>query len=391
MSRKILFVINHAAFFVSHRLPLALAARRRGHQVELVTGQPGSAVMERSATEVLRKAQIAHTRVSFTASGTNPLAELKGVLQLTAYLRKAHADLVHCASPKALLYGGIAARLARVPNIVLAVSGMGFASTDSGAGRSGRLLIAFVYRTLSHLAYGHPNKRVIVQNEDDLNQVIESGLASSAEVVLIPGSGVDVSRLGQAPIERKEPIVLFPARILVDKGALDFIAAARLVRESVPGWRFVMAGAADYDNPSAVSRTQLEACQREGSIEWLGHVDDMETLYARSSIVCLPSYREGLPKALLEAAAAGCAVVTTDTTGCREAIVPGSTGELVPLRSPDVLARVLKALIEDRQRREKYGRAGRQRAIETFSIETIVERNMALYSELWGNARRHEP
>jgi len=210
-------------------------------------------------------------------------------------------------------------------------------------------------------------------------------LARPAEIVLIPGSGVDTARLTRASIRDKEPIVLFPARMLAEKGALDFIEAARLLRASAPNWRFVMAGAADYENPSAVSRQQLEACQAEGVIEWLGHVNDMEPVYAKSSIVCLPSYyREGLPKSLLEAAAAGCAVVTTDSTGCREAIAPGTTGELVPPRSPRALANALQGLIEDRVRRESYGRAGRERAVQSFSIETVVQRVMSLYRDVTG-------
>lgn len=374
---RLTYVVNHAAFFVSHRLPLALAARQRGYDVDLVTGQAGSESMEPAAVAELARHGIPHTRVAFTSGGIAPITELRGLWQLASHLRRSRPTLIHCASPKGILYGGIAARLAGVHAAVFAVSGMGFAFTQSADGGTARRMIATIYRLLARFAYGVRSKRVIVQNHDDWRLVADARLAKSTELVLVPGSGVDLTRYD--PDHLRENVVLFPARILVDKGAREFIAAARALRARLPSWHFVMAGAADYDNPSSVPRAELEALSATGIIEWLGHVADMAPHFETARIVCLPSYREGMPKALLEAAAAGCAVVTTDTTGCREAILPGVTGDLVPPRQAENLIATLLSLIEDPERCGSYGRAGRKLAAERFSLDKVVATIVDLY------------
>jgi glycosyltransferase involved in cell wall biosynthesis len=389
MSRRIVFVVNHAAFFVSHRLPIAVEAQRRGDDVQLMTGQAGSESMEPAAERELARQGIRHARVAFTSAGLNPFVELRGLWQLIRLMRQVRPDLVHCASPKGILYGAIAARLAGVPAMVLAVSGMGFAFTATSERSLMRTVVASIYRLLVRAAYAHPNKRVIVQNTDDADQLVRSGLARREELELIPGSGVDLQKLGHTPVDAKEDVVLFAARMIVDKGVLDLIEAARSVRRERPSWRFLLAGTADYRNPANVPREVLESAQREGVVEWLGHVGDMAPLYEKASIVCLPSYyREGLPKTLLEAAACHCAVITTDLTGCREAILPGETGDLVPPRDPQALAQALLRLIDDRPRRLGYGLAGRKLAAQRFGIEAVVNRILDLYGELLRNAGR---
>jgi glycosyltransferase involved in cell wall biosynthesis len=381
--------VNHAAFFVSHRLPLALAARESGFDVSLITGLAGSESMEPEAERTLRALGIAHTRVQFTASGMNPIAETRGLAQLVAHMRHLKPDLVHCASPKGILYGAIAGRLAHAHGIVLAISGMGFAFSKGSQTSFVRVVASAIYRALARLAYAHPNKIVIVQNNDDRTQVIGSGLARDDEVVRIPGSGVDLRRLTQASFESKTDMVLFPARMLVEKGVFEFVEAARHLRKTVPNWKFVMAGAADYKNPGSVTAEQLRHFEEEGLIEWRGHVAEMDDLYAKASIVCLPSYyREGMPKSLLEAAAAGCAVVTADTTGCREAIVPGVTGELVPPRDVTSLAIALRELMTNRDKRERYGKAGRQLAIDQFGIAAVVDRTLGIYRRLMNGSAK---
>lgn len=380
---KIVFVVNHAAFFVSHRMPIALEARRRGHSVTLITGQAGSQTMEPAAERELKAAGIPHIRVAFTSDGINPFTEFAGLLQLVRAIRRLRPDLVHCVSPKGILYGGLGAAVAGTPAVVFAVSGMGFAFTHAPGQSLARRAIATVYRALVRFAYRHPNKRVIVQNGDDRAAIVAARLAAESEIVQIPGSGVDLDQYAACSFDAKTPTVLFAARMVVDKGVLELIDAARIVRQSHPEWRFLMAGAADYRNPANVPRATLEAAQAEGVIQWLGHVEEMAPLFAQASIVCLPSYyREGMPKVLLEAAAAGCAVVTADSTGCREAIIPGVTGDLVPPRDSRSLAAALTSLIADRARRESYGRAGRKLAADRFAIGAVVDRTLGIYEEL---------
>jgi glycosyltransferase involved in cell wall biosynthesis len=376
---KLLFVVNHSAFFVSHRLPLALQARHEGFGVHLMTGRAGSAEMEHFAVAKLHAAGVSHTRAVFSSSGMNPAVELFGLLQLVWFIFRYRPDIVHCASPKGVLYGGIAARLCRVPGLVLAISGVGYAFTEGSESRDLRAVVRRVYGAMAGFAFRHPNSRVIVQNQDDYQTVIDKGLAQSNRVTLIPGSGVDLSLFEMCPLNKKGHMVLLPARMLKDKGVEEFVAAARRIKVEVPGWRFVLAGVAGYDNPSAIGVLQLQAWQAEGVVEWVGHVDDITPWFREAAIVCLPSYREGMPKVLLEAAASGCAVVTTNVTGCREAIEPGVTGDLVPVRNSDALADALLSLINDQDRRKVYGEKGQERARAMFSVTSVVNQTINIY------------
>lgn len=380
--KRIAYVVNHAAFFVSHRLPLAEEARQIGFDVRLLTGQAGSKEMEQTAVMRLQAAGIMHRRAVFSSSGMNPVVELLGLLQLILFILWFRPDIVHCASPKGVLYGGLAARICRVKGLVLAISGMGYAYT-AGTERSGaRSLVRRIYGTLVGFAFQHPNVRVIVQNQDDHKTVIDGGLAQAPYLRLIPGSGVDLSLFEGCSAANKSSIVLLPARMLKDKGIEEFVKAARRIKAVLPNWRFVLAGAAGYDNPSSVGVALLESWQAEGCVEWLGHVKDMAPLFREAAIVCLPSYREGMPKALLEAAAAGCAVVTTDVIGCREAVEPGVTGDLVPVRDSNALAKAILSLIKDEQRRQKYGFKGQERARAVFSVDSVVSQTMKIYKEI---------
>ncbi len=379
---RVVYVVNHVAFFVSHRLPLAAAARQAGLEVSLLTGKSGSDEMERTAVMQLQLADISHSRAVFTSSGMNPLTEGFGILQLVWFILRFRPDIVHCASPKGVLYGGLAARICRVPGLVLAISGMGYAYTAGNERINLRTLIRRVYGVLARFAFHHPNVRVIVQNHDDRKSLTEKGLAQELSVRLIPGSGVDLSLFEGCSAAKKSNIVLLPSRMIKDKGVEEFVNAARRVKSVAPDWRFVLAGAAGYDNPSAINCDRLHRWQSDGYVEWLGHVAEMIPLFRESAIVCLPSYREGMPKVLLEAAAAGCAVVTTDAIGCREAVEPGVTGDLVPVGDSDALADAILSLIKDEQRRLSYGDKGQERAKALFSVNSVVSQTMEIYEEL---------
>ena len=378
---KILYVVNNAAFFCSHRLPIALAARAAGYQVALATGGAGSPTLEEPALRELEAKAVPHRVVAFSSSGMNPLREVLGLLQLYVHIRRWRPAVVHCASPKGLLYGGIAARAAGVPGLVLAVSGMG-SMTTRGASWPRRLL-RVAYSRLVHLAYGHRNRRVIVQNLDDRSAVVGQGFATEAHTILIPGSGVRLPPFLSLDISRREPLVVLPARLLQEKGVVVFVDAVRLLRQRGVSWRFALVGTADYANPSSVSEPDIREWERAGLVEWWGHRSEMAAVLGQARIVCLPSfYGEGMPKSLLEAAAAGCAIVTTDATGCREAVLPGVTGDLVPPRDPAALAKALQRLIDDPLRCLAYGEAGRAMARERFDVDTVIARTLALYREL---------
>lgn len=381
MKKKIVFVINHAAFFVSHRMPLAIAAREAGWEVHLLIGQPGSKLMEPLAEAELKLQGLPYSRLSFRTVGFNPVWEIIGLLQLLWHIARMQPSVIHTASPKGGLYGGLASRLLRVPCLVLAVSGMGFLFTGSANGlkdalkRLYSMLLAWVYR--------HPNMTVIVQNQDDRQILLQSGTVRSNDVVLIPGAGVNLSDYSSVRTNDSHGLIVLPARLLRDKGVEEFVMAAKILKEKGSDWRFALVGTADYANPSSISEAQIKAWVDAGFVEWWGYREDMPIVYAQADIVCLPSYREGMPKCLLEAAAAGCAVVTSDVTGCREAIIPGKTGDLVPAREAAALAAVLDKLITEPDRRRRYGEAGRVLAQTRFDIDAVLKTTLNIYDKLF--------
>ena len=341
--------------------------------------------MEALAGRRIEAAGIPHHRARFSASGLNPFKEMRGLIDILRLLRRSRPDIVHCVSPKGILLGGLAAMLSRQRGIVFAISGMGFVMTRSSSRDLVRATAARCYLWLLRWLFGSA-RTIIVQNHDDRNLLLTRLNVRDDQLVLIPGSGVDLAAL-DCTLESKKPIILFAGRMLRDKGVREFVEAARLLKGRVPGWRFVMAGAADYQNPTAVSGAELRAWESEGVVELTGHVDDGDALFREASIVCLPSYREGMPKVLLEAAAARCAVVTTDTVGCREAILPEESGLLVPLYDPAALADALHRLVCDRGLRERFGARGRSLATEKFALSAVVAQHLAIYDAITRNGR----
>jgi len=285
--------------------------------------------------------------------------------------------LLHNIAQKPVLYGSLAARLAGVPAVVNAVAGMGylFTSNDLRA-RLVRSLVGGAYRTLLTA----PNTQVLVQNPDDQAQIL---CLTGVEPILIPGSGVDVTRFVPRPDKPLPVLVVLASRMLWDKGVGDFVAAARSLKARGSQARFVLVGKPDPGNPRSVSERQLQDWQAEGCIEWWGHRTDMPEVLAQAHIACLPSYyREGLPKFLIEAAAAGLPLVTTDATGCREAVEPELNGLLVPPKDPEALATALAQLISDQGLRQRFGVQSRIQADERFANERIFSKVLGIYDAL---------
>jgi glycosyltransferase involved in cell wall biosynthesis len=200
--------------------------------------------------------------------------------------------------------------------------------------------------------------------------------------VLIRGSGVDLARYTPAPEPEGVPLVVLPARMLRDKGVEEFVAAARMLKQAGVNARFALVGDPDPENPAAISLAQLAAWREEGAVEYWGWRDDMATVFRQAHLVCLPSYREGLPKALIEAAACERALVTCDVPGCREVVSDGDNGLLVPARDSAALARALRRLIEDAGLRRALARRSRERAVAEFSLERVIADTLALYRAL---------
>ncbi|PSL12937.1 glycosyltransferase involved in cell wall biosynthesis [Marinobacterium halophilum] len=364
-------MVNAPEFFLSHRLPLALAAQKFGYEVHVATANGPD-------VEKVREYGFFHYTIPFARSGQNPIRELKTILFLTRLFRAVKPDLVHLITIKPVLYGGISARIVGIKSVVAAVSGLGTVFLASSiAAKLRRWLVTFLYST----AFKQKRLTVIFQNPDDRDTLLELGVVRSTETFMIRGSGVDLADYPYVPEPVGTPVVVMAARLLKDKGTLDYIEASRLLHQRGTDLKMRLIGSPDPGNPTTVTQHELDAWACEGTVELLGYRKDIADQYAAANVVCLPSYREGLPKSLIEAAACGRAVVTTDVPGCRDAIIPDVTGLLVPIRNASLLADAIQKLVEEPELRERMGRAGRRLAEDAFTIENIVAQHMSIYQE----------
>jgi glycosyltransferase involved in cell wall biosynthesis len=367
--RKLLLFITEDHYVVSHRLALAVAAQANGYDVTIVA-------RERNCGDVIRRAGLRLIPFENARSSLNLFSDLWMVARLIALYRREQPDIAHHVAMKPILYGSLAAKTVRRVRVVNAVAGMGWLFTSQKG--HARWLKPIVERALKQLA---ASGLTIVQNPDDQAILVELGLDPS-RIRLIPGAGVDLDRFRPTAASGGPPTVVMATRLLWDKGVAEFVAAARLLHARRVDARFVLAGDPDPLNPASVSAEDVRAWTREGIIEYAGFVADMPGLLSRSHVVCLPSYREGLPKSLIEAAAAGRAIVATDVPGCREAVRDGYNGFLVPPRSTDELATALERLIVDPVLRDEMGRHGRLLAESRFGQDAIVRQTLAVYDEL---------
>jgi glycosyltransferase involved in cell wall biosynthesis len=364
--KRLLFLVTEDWYFCSHRLPIARAAKAAGYEV-------GVACRVQDHAARIEEAGIAlHPLKDLSRSSRHPLRETAALREITALYRALRPDLVHHVALKPVIYGSIAARRAGVPAVVNAMAGLGyvFSSRDVKA-RLARPVVGAALRALIE----RPRSRLIVQNQDDADHL---GVANT---VVIAGSGVDLDAFAAAPQPPGVPLVVLPARMLRDKGVVEFVEAARRLKGEGVVARFALVGAPDEENPAAIPQAQLRAWVSEGAVEWWGWREDMAAVFRESALVCLPSWREGLPKALIEAAATGRAIVSCDVAGCREVVREGETGFLVPPRDPLALGAALRKLIDAPALRAEMGRKGREHAAR-FSTSMVVERTLDLYREL---------
>ena len=373
MSRTLIFVVNVDWFFLSHRLPIALEAMRQGYQVHIATG------LTDKQGELERHGLVVHP-LALERSSAGLGNAWRNMVQLWQIFRAVRPDVVHLVTIKPVLLGGLVARLTGVPAVVAAVSGLGFVFIARGAKAAvRRWLVGGLYR----VALGHRNLKVIFQNPDDRACLTKLTHLPDSKIAMIRGSGVELTQYSGTPLPLGVPVVLLAARLLVDKGVREFVQAARLLKQRGASARFCLVGTVDPANPTSLTDAELSQWASEGLVELWGHRSDMPQVLAAAQVVALPSYYgEGLPKVLIEAAACGRAVVTTDHPGCRDAIDPGVTGLLVPVRNAAALADALEGLINNPARCQAMGNAGRALAESAFDVRQVVAAHLRIYQEL---------
>jgi glycosyltransferase involved in cell wall biosynthesis len=371
MAVKILYIINNIDWFWSHRLPLALAAKEAGYEV----------IVAAAHVDAGQKARLeAHGFTGETLPDadriTSPLTVLANILAIAGLIRKHKPTLMHVITIKYAFLAGLAARLFPGLKVVHTIAGLGYLFSSNDVKPATLRLIASL-----PLGWALRGAQIIFQNPDDRDLLIKRGFTDAAHAHLIRGSGVDTAEFKIAPAPSpKPPLVLMATRLLHDKGVAVFIEAAKIMLEKGVKARFQIAGGEVTSNPLAISKDQMEAMVEGTPVEWLGRVEDMPALLAECAVFVYPSYyREGIPKVLLEAAASGKPIVTTDHPGCREVVEDGVNGFLVPVRNASATAEAARRILEDAALRASMGKASRRKAEEEFNIGKIVTETLAVY------------
>lgn len=366
---KLLFVVNVDWFFISHRLPIALSAMEKGYEVHLACADTGKC-------DSLEGLGIRVHRIKMSRSGTQLLSEIKSLWSIFSVVRNVRPDIIHGVTIKPVVYSSLISRICGVKKRVFSISGLGYVFIDeSPKAKVLRQIISRLYK----FGLNNANSTVIFQNSTDRQSFIDLNIVQPSSACLIRGSGVNLSEYHYTPIRADRPSVMFLARLLKDKGVIEFCEAVKSLKDRHPSVDFVLVGDLDPENPNSMSIEELSSYVSESIVRHVGYRKDIPQVISSSTIMVLPSYREGLPKSLIEAAACGRAVVTTDVPGCRDAIVPDVTGVLVPARNTSKLASAIEHLLLNPEKTSEMGRQGRKFAETTFSIEDVITAHFKIY------------
>lgn len=372
MEKKLLLIINDAYFFISHRLNIALEAQKHGYEVHIATQKINN-------HDLIEQYGFKFHPLNLSRSSVNIFSEILSINELYQLIKRIKPDVVHLVTIKPVIYGGIIARLLKGPKIIAAIPGLGHIFTTK---QPKNIFLKFFVVNLYKIALSNPKIKIIFQNNDDLNEFLKLNIIKPSQTHLIHGSGVNLNMYMFSKENNSSlKTVVMACRILEDKGIFEFIEACKIIEKNGVKARFIIAGKIDLHNPSFIKEETLKNLIKNTQISFIGFQENTYELFKNSHIVVLPSYREGLPKVLSEAAACGRAIITTNVPGCKEAIIPEVTGLLVPPKNSIALAEAIEFLIKNDELRISMGNEARKFAEKQFNIETIVEQHMNIYQQ----------
>jgi glycosyltransferase involved in cell wall biosynthesis len=370
--KTIIYFVSEDWYFCSHRLPIARKALAEGFRVVVITKvNKHKKIIESEGFEL--------APIEIRRGGVKLFSEFKTFSVLYSYYKKYKPDIVHHVAIKPVIYGTLVARFIGSIKIVNAMAGLGFIFISN---KKRVKLLRFFVRQLFRFLFRSKNGRLILQNKDDLNYFLENKIVKKDQVAIIRGSGVNIEQFTFINEAKDVPIVMLASRMLWDKGVGEFVSASKILKDKKINTRFVLVGENDPENPSSIPQEKLDEWHESGVIEYWGEQTKMHKVLPKASIICLPSYREGLPKVLLEAASCGRPIIATDVPGCREIVHNGENGILVPLKNSNSLASAMKELINNPEKRKIMGTNGRRLVENEFSEEIVVYQTLKVYQEL---------
>lgn len=372
--QTVLLIVNSPKFFLSHWLGIALASRAMNMDIQIATRY------EDGEIEKIESYGFKVHIIPLSRSGLNFISEFYLLLKLIKIIRQVRPSTVHLITIKPVIYGGIASRICRIPNVVAAVTGLGYVFLNKG---KSSVLLRSIVKFLYKISLSYRKVTVVFENNEDRSNFIILGIIKEKRCVVVDGAGVDLNSYPHLPDPPKPVKIIFASRLLKDKGILELLESIEACMTLNVEAEFVIAGDLDSENPASLTEEECHSMQRLENLRYLGYRNDIPKLFSESHVVVLPSYREGLPKVLIEAAACGRAVITTDVPGCKHAIVPNVTGLLVEVRNSTSLTNAIINLVNDDAKRIRFGMAARKLAEEKYSLERISEKYVGLYA---GNA-----
>jgi glycosyltransferase involved in cell wall biosynthesis len=377
--KKILFISNHASFFYSHRYNLFKESIERGYKFKLIFGNAASSKMEKFAIKKFDKEKIDYIKLNYSHNKFNLIFDILTIFQILKIVREFKPNIIHSASPKANFISSILALFAKFDKLILSISGLGYLFTRSSKSyliNLKKLIFCFIIR----LSIKNQRKNVIVQNKDDYKIIKKEFKLSKKEVVLIEGgSGVNLNKYNNLKNNNNNKTVLMIARIVVNKGVNEFLNSARILKKNYPDWKFLIVGGLDYKSPDSININYLNELRKKNIISIHDYKSNVLKFYENAEIFCLPSYREGMPKTVLEASSCGLPVVTTDAIGCRDSIINNFSGLLCKPYNHIDLANKIEILIKDKKLRKKLGKNGKIYAKSNFAINKITNKIFNLY------------
>ena len=378
--KKIAYIINHLSFFISHILPLAISAKKEGFDLCIFCGKGGSRMMEIEAKKIMQKNSIKYFQFNFQPGMGNLLSELNYLTQMSLKLKRFNPDVIHSISLKAILFGSIYSLINKPKKSIFYITGMGYFFTYKL--NFYEKCIKFFLLKIIKQGLSLKNSKLVLENQDDFKFFNKKLGIVKNKILRINGTGVNLKKFNYLEKNKKNN-VLFPARVLIEKGILEFLISADYLSKKYTKWNFLIAGTLDYKkNEKNYKNINLSKFHNNKNIKFLGYKKNMHNLFNKSSIVCLPSYREGFPKSLIEASSSGCAIVTTDVPGCRDVVKKNINGFLCKSKNSNRFKKCLEKLISNKELRLKFSKNSRKIALKNFDISKFINMNLKFYQNL---------